>query len=115
MSGEWEGSLHYYRRLALSCSLVLMACGDSTAPVEVASVTLTVPSTTLIAGELMQASAIAKDASGNPLPDRPIQWSSTNDAVARVSVSGLVTSIAPGMVDISARSGSQTGHVVLTV
>ncbi len=64
--------------------------------VPVASVTTTLSSSTLTVGQTTQGTAIARDAGGNMLTGRSVAWSSLNTAVATVSISGLVTAIAPG-------------------
>jgi hypothetical protein len=91
-------------------------CSDGpSAPPPVATVAVTSPASSLVAGQTMQLSAVARDASGNPLPDRTITWSSSDAAVASVSVAGLVSAVTPGPVTIVARAESQSGQVTLTV
>ncbi len=52
----------------------------------------------------LQLTAIARDARGNELSGRTIEWSSSNGSVASVSQTGLVTGISPGQVTITASS-----------
>jgi uncharacterized protein YjdB len=83
--------------------------------VPVASVTTTLGSSTLTAGQTTQGTAIARDAGGNMLTGRSVAWSSLNTAVATVSISGLVTAMAPGNAVIRATVESRTGDVTVIV
>lgn len=80
-------------RLITTCALLLVACtGDkATAPELVGSVAITSSSTTLQYGQTVQLVATVVGASGNALTGRPVTWTSSNDNVATVSPSGLVT------------------------
>jgi hypothetical protein len=80
----------------------------------VASVTITAPATQAVPAEEIQFQAVARDASGAEL-DRPIAWSSSSEAVARVSESGLVTAVAAGSATIGATSEGEGATVQLTV
>ncbi len=83
--------------------------------VPVASVTTTLSSSTLTVGQTTQGTAIARDAGGNMLTGRSVAWSSLNTAVATVSISGLVTAIAPGNAVIRATVESKTGDATVVV
>ena len=48
-------------------------------------------------GSTTQLSAVAYDGAGNALSDRAITWSSSNQAIATVSTTGLVTAVAAGV------------------
>jgi hypothetical protein len=84
-------------------------------PSDVASVTVTGPATQVVPRDEIQLVATARDASGTVLSDRPVAWSSSSEAVALVSESGLVTAVAPGSVMITATSEEQSGTLGLTV
>ena len=64
----------------------------------------------LMLGETMQLTATLLDADGNVLEGRQVDWSSSDESVARVSENGLVTAVATGEVEITARSEGQHGH-----
>ncbi len=64
--------------------------------VPVVAVTVTPGTTTVGVGRTAQLTAHAFDGSGHELADRGATWSSANDAVARVSASGVVTGVAAG-------------------
>jgi uncharacterized protein YjdB len=95
--------------------LLLPGCSDSTSPPAVASVSVTAAATEVAAGELLQLSAVVRDAAGNVLTDRPVTWSSGSAAVASVDGAGLVTGVRAGTVTIIARAESQTGQLPLTI
>ena len=82
----------------------------------VASVSVTPSSAALVIGRTpAQLSAAARDAAGNALAGRPIQWSSTAPAIATVSQTGLVTAVAPGTATINVISEGATGTAAITV
>lgn len=81
----------------------------------VATVSLTLASSTLAVGQTSQATAVLKDAGGAVLSGRSITYSSSNTAVAKVSTSGLVTALATGTATISAVSEGKKGSSALTV
>ncbi|MFQ5704011.1 MAG: beta strand repeat-containing protein [Gemmatimonadales bacterium] len=81
----------------------------------VASVEVTPTSVVLnFMGETAQLTAVAKDANGNPIPGATITWSSSNSAVASVDVTGLVTAVAVGTVQITASSGTVSAPATAT-
>ena len=90
------------------------ATGVVVAPAPVATVTVTLSPTSVVAGQTSQASAVLKDAQGNVLTGRTITWSSSS-SVATVSSSGLVQAVTAGTATISATSGGVTGSATLTV
>jgi hypothetical protein len=70
---------------------------------------------TLTVGASKQLTALAHDAGGAPLPDRPVGWSAVNPSIASVSASGLVTAIAAGTGRIVASAEGKTDTAVVTV
>jgi alpha-tubulin suppressor-like RCC1 family protein len=112
------------RVLALPISsvllLVLVSCGgggdSSVGPdVEVASVTVSPDQLDLDIGEAQQLTATPRDQSGNPLAGRSIVWASTEEAVATVSTTGLVTGVGEGSATITARSEGKSGSATVSV
>src|SRR5439155_885632 len=55
------------------------------------------------------------DANGTALSGRAVTWATSNAAVATVSASGLVTSVAAGSATITATSEGQSGTSAITV
>lgn len=112
------------RRSNLLCMLVgwgPSACGgsDGTGPgppaVAVATVQVEPGQAQLVFGESVQLSATLRDASGATLSGRSISFTSTNQAVATVSSSGLARAVGKGQAEISATSEGISGSSSLTV
>jgi uncharacterized protein YjdB len=66
-------------------------------------------------GQTATLQATLRDAGGAVLVDRVVSWTSSSDAVARVSAAGVVTGIAPGKATITATSEGISGTSVVTV
>src|SRR5438309_4671796 len=81
----------------------------------VASVTVAPSSASIAITGTAQLTATPKDASGNPLTGRAISWSSSDNTIATVNGSGLVTGVAVGSVTITATSEGQSGTATVTV
>jgi len=85
-------------------------------PVPVATVTVAPVSSTVTRGQTLQLTATTADTNGGPLTGRTVTWTSSDPAVATVSATGLVTSVAVGgPVTITATSEGQTGSAGVTV
>lgn len=84
-------------------------------PVPVANVLITPSAPSVESGDTLRLAAAARDAQGNALPGRTIQWTSLSPAVASVSASGLVTALAPGSTTVRATAESVSQEVTLTV
>lgn len=83
--------------------------------VSVDTVVIAPTSASVDAGQTVQLTAVAKDAGGNVLPGRTVNWSSSNTSIATVSGFGLVTGVAPGSVVITAASEGQQTTATITV
>ncbi len=84
--------------------------------VPVASITVTPLSDTLASfGDSAAYSATLKDANGNVITGRSIAWTSSNDTIAKVSVTGEVTAFHAGTATITASSGGQTGTATVVI
>jgi uncharacterized protein YjdB len=66
-------------------------------------------------GQTLQLDAIALDGNGFPVGGASYQWSSSNNAIATVSGTGLVTGVALGPVTITALTGTIAGSINITV
>lgn len=84
-------------------------------PPPAASVSVTPATANLGRSGTVQLSAVARDSSGAAIDGAPIAWSSGNDGVATVSTTGLVTAVAPGVVQIFATSGKARGSAQISV
>ncbi len=114
------------RQVTTISLLALVACGGSdpasppteppppSPPPSVVTLTVTPASPSLVAGTTTQLTATPRDGTGAALT-RTVTWSSSANAVATVSSSGLVTAISPGSTQISASSEGVSGNVTVTV
>jgi uncharacterized protein YjdB len=97
-------------------SLSNVASGTTTASTApVASVSISPTSVTLGVGSTQQFSAVLRDAGGSLLTSRAVTWTSSNDLVAAVSSSGLVTALATGTATLTATSEGRSGTATITV
>ncbi|MGH7618453.1 MAG: beta strand repeat-containing protein, partial [Gemmatimonadaceae bacterium] len=79
------------------------------------SVSVTIDSASLAPTHTALATASAKDKNGNTLTGLSISWQSSDNSVATVSTSGIVTAVAAGSVSIRAVVSGVTGSASLTV
>lgn len=93
------------------------SAGSITTPpaVQVGTVTVSVPNTTLQVGAQVTAGAEVRSTAGAALTGRTISWSSSNAAVASVTDAGVITGVAPGVATITATSEGKSGTAALTV
>lgn len=81
----------------------------------VASVSVSPDSPDITVGQTVQLHATTLDSDGKTLTGRSVSWESSDDGIATVSSSGLVTGIAPGSATISATSEGKTGRAQVSV
>ncbi|CAA9331907.1 MAG: hypothetical protein AVDCRST_MAG11-2515, partial [uncultured Gemmatimonadaceae bacterium] len=81
----------------------------------VAAVAVAPAAASVAAGGTAQLSARVSDASGAALNDRFVFWQSSNDAVARVTSTGLVSGVAAGTATITATSEGRSATATVTV
>ncbi|MGH7462393.1 MAG: Ig-like domain-containing protein, partial [Longimicrobiales bacterium] len=84
-------------------------------PAPVATVTVSPANPSVQAGGSVQLTATLRDASNNILTGRVVTWSSSNNSIATVNASGLVTAVATGSATITATSETRTGTSNVTV
>jgi len=87
---------------------------DVVDPVATVRITPLVPPTLRVGGKV-QLTATALNAAGQPLPGRPVNWTSTNPNVASVSTAGEVTALGVGTSTIIAEIDQRQGQVGVTV
>jgi hypothetical protein len=66
-------------------------------------------------GATVQLAASAEDAKGNAISDKTFTWSSSDESIATVSSSGLVTAVANGSVTITATADGVDGTAAVEV
>lgn len=79
------------------------------------TVTLTLPSPTLITARTMQAVVVLRDERNATLAGRPVTWTSSNPNVATVSGGGLVTGVSTGTTTIVATAEGKSATAEVTV
>ena len=106
--------------LAVVVSATLAACGGDGNGITfigtVAVVEVTSPiGSSMALGRAVQLSATAKDRNDNPVSGVQFTWGSSNTAVATVTSSGLVESVAEGSVTITATAEDVPGNLQMRV
>ena len=100
---------------------VAVACSDSSDPSDpvsprpVATVAVTPTANALIVGQTAALVATAKDASGNVIAGRAVQWATSNASIATVTAAGVVTAVAEGTTTVSAIVEGKTGQATVSV
>jgi uncharacterized protein YjdB len=102
----------------LAATAFASACADERGPLlppAVVSVAISVPAGTTYAGDTVQLHATIKGPDGTLLRDRAVIWASSNETVATVSASGVLTTHRSGMTVITATSEGRTGQASIAV
>lgn len=81
----------------------------------VATITVSLGNNSRYVSQTTQAVTDMRDAGNNILTGRPVVWTSSNNNVATVSTTGVVTAVAPGTANIIATSGGKSGQAQVTV
>jgi uncharacterized protein YjdB len=81
----------------------------------VSSISFTPPSPqTMLRGQTLQITATPRDGQGN-IMNRPVTWSTSNQAVGTVSATGLVSAVGVGQVQITATAEGTQATMFITV
>jgi len=85
--------------------------------IDVQAIDIAPPNLSLVgpAGTSVPLAYTVRDSHQNPVRDIVPTWSSTNDKIATVSSQGIVTSVAPGNVNVVARIGDVQGATEVAV
>ncbi|MEO7362846.1 MAG: Ig-like domain-containing protein, partial [Gemmatimonadaceae bacterium] len=102
-------------RVAVDAEGAVDTASFTVTKIPVASVSLSPPQRTVVEGNSAQFTPTVLDSAGNIVTDRVIDWTSSNTTIATVSLTGLVTTTAPGSVTISAISETRTGSATLII
>lgn len=81
----------------------------------VVSVTLHAPFTTLTVGQSVQLIGEPRDGTGAILVNRPVTWTTSNDAIISVTPAGLIQAHAVGVAQITATSEGKSASVIINV
>ncbi len=85
------------------------------APRPVSSVRVTPSTTTLPVDATSLLTAEALDATGTPVTGRPTLWTTSDETIATVSSTGVVSGVSPGTVSVTASVDGVSGVAVVTV
>jgi len=72
---------------------------------QIAEIVLNAESMSLAVGDMLSIMATAKNVLGDDVPNQMYTWSSSNESVATINASGLITAIGNGSAQIRARVG----------
>ncbi|MBC8088369.1 MAG: Ig-like domain-containing protein [Phycisphaerae bacterium] len=97
-------------------TLIGGACKDSpTGPPAVATIALTVPNSSPVAGTSQTLLATPRGSNGTELRDRTVAWNSSNTFVATVNTRGELTAVAPGTSTVTASIDGKSASAAITV
>jgi alpha-tubulin suppressor-like RCC1 family protein len=104
---------------ALVLATVLLACHESLVvlppPVPVATLTVNPAHDTVVEGDSVQLTAVARDSAGQVIANATVTWTSDSLAFASVTRTGLVRTTFPGLAPIIASAGAKADTVAVTV
>jgi uncharacterized protein YjdB len=89
--------------------------GTAFVAVGISSVVVTPTTTSVVAGQTRQLTAVARDAANATVSGVTFVWSSAATGTATVDANGLVTGRAAGTVSVSAAVGTVSGSSTVTV
>jgi VCBS repeat protein/Big-like domain-containing protein len=104
--------------LVFALSILSVSCGGgskSTPTVTLQSISVTPANGTVAAGLTQQYTATGSYSDGSMKPVAGVTWSTSDSTVATISSAGLLTSLKPGSVNVTATSGAVSGKTGLTV
>jgi hypothetical protein len=97
-------------------SVALASCDPGTEPPRVASVAVTPSATTLRSlGETVELTAVARDGDGKAIPGKTFVWATSDEGVARLGSTPIVTAVANGRATITATTDGLSGTATIQV
>jgi alpha-tubulin suppressor-like RCC1 family protein len=110
--GRISGCSH----LVLALLLMASCSDDSVSPSSVVETVAVIPGVfSLLAGDTLRLTTIARGDIGNPLVGRPVVWETSSSSIATVSETGLVTGVGAGAAHITATIEGKVGTTEVTV
>ena len=104
------------QRSLLFALLSLTACDLLTAPSVATTIRLSPTEVTFDAlGDNLRVTATVVDQSGNVMSNDTVTWTASDQGIATVSFSGLVTAVGPGTSTVTATASSASGTATVTV
>lgn len=111
----WNGSISKQYTVAIGCINASGASASRPLPAKVSTMSIAAPGTiTYIPTQLVLSMTGTDGAAINPRT-RDVKWGSSNKAVATVSPTGRVSTVAAGSADITATCESVTARTTITV
>ena len=103
--------------IVLGCSNEPVAPSGQTPPPPspVSTVTVDAAQGSVLVGGTMQFSATVRDASGVTLPGYIVTWASSDNTVAAINVTGVVTGVGEGAATITATAEGKQGNASIAV
>jgi alpha-tubulin suppressor-like RCC1 family protein len=103
-------------RVALAVFLVTACDDDALGPSSTVESVVVIPTAfTMVVGDTLRLTTIARGDIGNPLAGRPVAWETSSSSVATVSATGIVTAVGNGIASITATIEGKTGTAAVTV
>ena len=102
-------------RIAVNAEGAVDTVNFNVTKIPVATVRLSPLSSSIVQGGTVQINATIEDSSGTAVTDRVVEWTSSDPTRASVSLTGFVTTQAPGTVTITATSETRSGTAQVTV
>ena len=107
---------------ALGQAMITAAAGNSSdiatitvMPEPIASISVAPTNDTLLVGETLQLVPTLRDVDNNIVTDRQVTWTSSSNAVASVSTSGVVTAVGGGTATITASADGKSASATIEV
>ena len=85
------------------------------APKSVHIIELSTPAESLLERQSLDLEVVVRDSAGQPLQGHDIEWEVSDDAVATIDGSGVLTGIAPGALTVTAICGGRTASIAIRV
>ena len=100
----------FFRQAFLVMAGMSVGCSGPTEPTPITLIQVTTPSATVASGGTVQLSVATLRQDGKALSGRTVTWASSNEAVATVSATGLVTAgrVLGGASAITITTGTKT-------
>lgn len=112
-------SPRWIKRLAPTLAVILvgsLACEDvSVSAVPIESIEVQPESATLLVGETLEMSYVARDANDRELKGRIVEWAVRDGTLAQVRSNGIVEALAAGETIVEARSEGVTGEALIEI
>ncbi len=88
---------------------------DVVTTIDVGSVSITPPATTVSVGSQIPLQALVQDPSGRTITATDVHWSVENPSIATISSTGVVTGVALGSTQVAASVNGKSGIATITV